>query len=287
MTLKAHGFSDLNTTEKRKEKKMENLEVLQNPENVEPTTEQEEVQVEQIADESAKVYTEEEFNKRLQQAVDKKMSRREAKIRKEYERKYGQLETVLRAGTGVETVEEMTNTFTDFYKKKGVEIPQEPKYSQRDIEVLANAEADEIINVGLDEVIEEVDRLAEIGLANMTSKEKVMFKKLAEYRQSTEHSRALEKIGVTKDVYTSQEFQDFAKKFSSRTPIEEVFNIYKQTQPKKQIQTMGSMKSNTLKETGVKEHYTVEEARMFTKKDYDNNPELYKAVERSMLKWKR
>ena len=49
---------------------------------------------------------------------------------------------------------------------------------------------------------------------------------------------------------------------------------------------MGSMKSSTAKETGVKDFYTVEEARRFTKADYDKNPELFQAVQRSMTKWK-
>lgn len=275
-----------NTTEKREVKRMTEEMIVQSTENVEPTTEQEEVQVEQIADESAKVYTEEEFQARLQQAVDKKMSRREAKIRKEYERKYGQLENVLKAGTGVETVEEMTNTFADFYRKKGVEIPQQPKYSSRDIEILARAEADEIIKAGLEDVIEEVDRLADIGIADMDEKEKALFRHLAEYRKHTEESKALEKIGVKIDEYNSKEFKDFAKKFNSSTPITEVYNLYNQTKPRKEIKTMGSMKSNTPPETGVKEFYTVEEAKRFTKKDYDKNPALYKAVQNSMLKWK-
>ena len=191
-------------------------------ENVEPTTEEVEVQVEQIADESAKVYTEADFQRLREEydrKLDKKISRNNAKVRKEYERKYGNLENVLRAGTGVETVEEMTNTFADFYSKKGIDIPKEPQYSERDIEVLARAEADEYINAGLEDVIEEVDRLADIGVEKMNSKEREVFKVLATYRQNAERSLALEKIGVTGDVYNSQEFKDFAKKFTATTPI--------------------------------------------------------------------
>lgn len=273
-----------NSTEKRKEFIMGEQELF---ENVEPTTEETEVQVEQIADESAKVYTEEDFQRfreEYDRKLDKKVSRREAKIRKEYERKYGDLEHVLRAGSGKETVEEMTETFTDFYQKNGVEISQRPQYNASDIEILARHEANEIIQGGLEDVIEEVDRLAKKGVANMDEREKAMFKQLAEYRQATEQSNALEKIGVTKDVYTSQDFQEFAKKFNPNTPITDVYNIYKQTQPKKEIQTMGSMQ-HTVQQKGVKEFYTVEEAKKFTQKDFQNNPKLKEAVERSMLQW--
>ena len=35
----------------------------------------------------------------------------------------------------------------------------------------------------------------------------------------------------------------------------------------------------------VKEFYTYEEASKFTRKDFEANPELFKAVENSMTKW--
>jgi hypothetical protein len=180
----------------------------------------------------------------------------------------------------------MTDTFRQFYQKKGIQFPQKPAYSDSDIEVLANAEAAEIIRGGFEEVVEEVDRLASLGVENMTPREKKVFKALAEHRQNTERGKALSQMGVTQEEYSSREFQDFAKKFSSTTPITEVFDIYRKTLPKKEIKTMGSMKNSDSGDNGVKDFYTVEEARRFTKKDYDNNPALFAAVERSMHRWK-
>ena len=244
----------------------------------------EETPVEQI-ETPVKTYTEEEFNQKLDEVLGKKIARKEAKIRKEYERQYGALENVLKAGTGKDDVEEVTDTFRKFYEGKGIQIPKEPTYSDRDVEVLARAEASDIIKAGLEDVVEEVDRLADIGLSNMTAREKAVFKELAEYRKKAEQGKELAKIGVTEDVYTSNDFKEFANKFSSNTSITEIYEIYSKMQPKKEVRTMGSMRTNTPKDTGVKEFYTVDEARAFTKKDFDNNPELFKAVERSMLKW--
>jgi ClpP class serine protease len=257
---------------------MNNL-VTEVTENVEPTTE-EVVEVEQ-----PKVYTEEELNQRVDEIVGKRIRRKEAKIRKEYDRKYGNLEQVLRAGTGEETVEGMTGTFRKFYESKGIKMPTEPTYSEKDTSILARAEAEDIINAGFEDVIEEVDRLAEIGLENMSSREREVFGILANYRQNTEQSRDLERIGVTKDVYDSKEFKDFAKKFDSTIPVTEIYEIYNKMQPQKEIKSMGSMKSGNVADKGVKEFYSRDEALQFTKKDFDNNPELFKAVERSMLKW--
>ena len=260
---------------------IENLELL-NSENVEETTEQ--TQVEQIS-EPEKLYTEEDFNKKLDEVLGKKIARKEAKIRKEYERKYGELESVLKAGTGKEDVGEMTDTFKQFYASKGIQIPKEPTYNSRDIEVLAKAEASDIIKSGLDDVIEEVDRLADIGLNNMSAREKAVFKELAEYRKNAEQGKELSKLGVGEDVYNSKEFKDFASKFSSNTSITEIFEIYNKMQPKKEVRTIGSMKNATQTETGVKDFYTRDEALQFTKKDFDRNPALFKAVEQSMSKW--
>ena len=242
-------------------------------ENVEQTTEETPV----------KTYTQEEVDA----IVGKRIARTKAKIEKDYQRKYGGLEDVLRAGTGKESVEEMTDTFADFYRKKGITIPDKPTYSAKDLEVLARAEAEEIIRSGYDEVVEEVDRLTELGAAKMTPREKAVFKALAEYRQGAERGKELSKLGVTEDVYNSQEFRDYAGMFKSNVPIQKIYENYAKTQPKKDIKPMGSMKNNVSTGSGVKDFYSYEEARKFTNADYDKNPGLEEAVKKSMMKWKR
>jgi hypothetical protein len=252
----------------------ENLVTEQVAENVENTTEQ-----------TAKTYTEAEFNAKLDEVLGKKLARREAKIRKEYDRKYGGLEEVLRAGTGKESVEEITDTFTKFYEGKGVTLPKKPSYTDKDIEVLAKAEASEIINAGYEDVVEEVERLTELGADNMTAREKAYFKVLAEHRQKTERQNELAKLGVTEEVFNSREFQEFASDYKPNTPIEKIWNNFQKTQPKKDIKPMGSMKNNAGNDSTVKDFYTRDEALKFTKADFDKNPALYQAVRDSMLKW--
>ena len=252
----------------------ENFVAEQVTENVEQTTEQTQQEV--------KTYTQEEVDA----IVGKRLARKEARIRKEYDREYGELMEVLKAGTGKESVGEMAETFRGFYEKKGIPIAKKPEYAAGDVEILARAEAAEIINAGYEEVVEEVDRLTSVGLENMTAREKAVFKTLAEHRQSTERSRELSGIGVTEDEINSAEFKEFASMFNSNTPITKVYETYRKTN-QKPIQTMGSMKNNNSGDSGVKDFYTVEEARRFTKADYDNNPALFAAVERSMQKWKK
>ena len=252
----------------------ENLVTEEVTENVEQTTEETQQEV--------KTYTQEEVDA----IVGKRLARKEARIRREYDRKYGELEEVLKAGTGKESVEEVTDTFRGFYAGKGVQLPKKPDYSESDIKILAKAEADDIIRAGYEDVVEEVERLAEVGFENMTAREKAVFKTLAEHRQKTERSRELSSIGVTEDVYESEDFKKFADNFKPNTPIKDVYDIYRKTQPKKEVRTMGSIKNNPGNDTGVKEYYSKEEAERFTLDDFNKNPELYKQVVESSYKWK-
>lgn len=256
---------------------MENEKILvpdEGAENAEQTAEQT----------PAKTYTEAEFNAKLDEVLGKKLARKEAKIRKEYDRRYGDLEDVLKAGMGKEDMGEITEDLRKFYGGKGVKIERKPEYSTRDIETLAKAEADEIIRYGFDEVVEETDRLSKIGVENLNAREKAVFMALAEYRHKTETERELSSIGVTEDVYNSEDFKEFKKMFAPETPISKIYETYAKTQPRKEIKSPGSMKTTTA-DNGVKEFYSFEEASKFTKKDFDNNPELYKRVLASMPKW--
>lgn len=258
-------------------------------ENVEEQTTEE--VVEEVVTEPAKMYTQEEFDKALNEKLDtilpKKIARKEAKIRKEYEQKYRpyeELGNVVTAGTGIEDVTTAKDNLLDFYTKKGINIPQyEPNYSENDMRVLAMSEANEIIDAGFDEVVEEVDRLANIGFENMNPREKLIFTQLAEYRQQESRAKELASMGVSRDVLNSTEFKDFAKQFNDATPITTVYDLYsKATDNKTPPAKIGSLKSgNTQQE---KTYYSPEDVDRLTPKDLDN-PKIMAAIRESMLRW--
>lgn len=239
--------------------------------------------VEQTTEETPKMFTQEEVDA----IVGKRVARSEAKIRKEYDRKYGDLENVIRAGTGMQNVEEMTSEFTKFYEGKGVKIKKDPEYSAKDLETLAKAEADEIISGGYEDVVDEVDRLASIGADKMNAREKALFNILAKHRANAEKNKELSEIGITKEVYDSAEFKEFSSQFNSNVPISKVYDLYqKTTQPKKEIKTMGSMKNTDSTDSGVKDYYSPEEAKRFTQDEINRNPKLAESIENSMRKWR-
>lgn len=199
--------------------------------------------------EAPKLYSEEEFqqklNERLDELIPQKIQRKEAKLRKEYDGMYGGLMDVLKAGTGKESVEEITDTFRQHYAGKGVKVPERSPYSDDDIRVLARNDADGIIQGGYDEVKEELDRLSRVGSKNMSSREKAVFSALAQYRQNADRGRELSQIGVTEDVYGSEEFRTFADKFNASTPTREIYDLYAKTHnTQKEIKNPGSMKND-------------------------------------------
>lgn len=259
----------------------ENENLVEETENVEELTTEEEVQEEeqpQIEEEQPQ--QEETFTKKqVDEMIAKKLSRKEAKLRKEYDRKYGRLENVVKAGLGTNDTEEAVEQLTKFYTDKGINIPQE-NYSSKDLEVLAEAEANDIISDGYDEIVAEVDRLAAEG-DKMSQREKLVFTKLANERKRIEESKELASIGVTE---LEPEFKEFESKLNPSLSLKEKYEIYLESKPHKEVKTIGSMTSK-VNNNELKEFYTRDEALRFTEEDFEKNPKLEEIIEKSMQKW--
>ena len=236
-----------------------------------------------------KLYTQADIDRLVDAKVDellpRKLERAKSKLQREYQERYGRTETVLNAGLGTSNIEDATKKLSDFYKSKGIAIPDEPTYSEADLKVLANAEANEIINSSYEDLVEEVDRLADKGIDRMTAREKLVFTKLAEERKRQESVRDLAQIGVKPEALNDSDYLEFANKLNPSLSAKEKYEMYLKIKPKPKVETIGSMKGATSKDNGVKDFYTYEESLKFTKADFDRNPELYKAVEKSMQKW--
>lgn len=259
-------------------------------ENENPVTEEVTENVEQATEElvdGAKETTQEvveetpaveTFTKeQVDEMIAKKLARKEAKIRKEYDRKYGRLENVLKAGTGVEDLEQMTDTFTDFYTKKGIEIPKQPVHSQRDLEYLAERDANEIIEGGYDEIKEELNRLSDIGFDNMTASDKHIFMKLKNEADRITNENELKSIGVTE---LPADFKDFSEKLNPNLSMKEKYDMYTKLNPnKKKVEPMGSMKSGQVNK--VKDYYSEDEISRLSLDDL-NDPKVWEAVRKSM-----
>ena len=269
------------TTENVEEETTEEITQEEPQEEVEETetTEEESLPVKEEVKQD--MFTKEQVD----ELIAKKLARKEAKIRKEYNNKYRKLENVVNAGLGTTSTDEAVDKLTEFYQSKGIQIPQLSTYDDDDIETLGQADADRVISLGYDEIVEEVDRLNNIGYDNMSKRDKIEFQKLATERQRLEDLKELESIGVDSSLLGEPEFINFTKKLNPDLSLKEKYEMYLGTQPKKEINNMGSMKNTPVEKT-IKEYYTRDEALRLTDDDYKKHPELYEIIEKSMLKWK-
>lgn len=262
----------------------ENL-VLENTENVDELTTEEIVDgngdttEEPIKEEKAPIrtYTDEEVN----DIVKRKLYRKETKIREEYEKKYGKVEDLLKAGLETDSFDDAVDSLQKFYENKGVKI-NTPKYTQREEELLANAEAEDIISAGYDEISEETDRLANlIEQGTATERDKVIFKKIAEERKRQEGLKELASIGVKEDAINEQDFKDFEKNLNPKMSIKEKYEMYLKFKPKKEVEPIGSMKNTETNKT--KDFYTEEEISKLSLDDL-SDPKVWDIVRKSMTK---
>ena len=229
--------------------------------------------------------TDEELN----DLIDKRVKRKLDKIERNYEKQladYRDTEAVLNAGLGTSDIKEANKRMREYYENEGITMPERvnPTYSKHEIEVLAKDEAIGFIEDGYDSMLNEANRLAQIGYANMNEREKIIFSTLSEKLTEENDKKELLKLGAKEELLTDSKFIKFRKQFNSNVPIKEIYALYKGIQPKPQVENPGSMK-NAPVENSIKDFYTYEEASKFSKEDFDKNPELFKAVENSSYKW--
>ena len=271
--------------------------VEESTENVEETTEetiapQEEVEEvetneeENLPVEDKEVKQEETFTKeQVDELIAKKLARKEAKIRKEYNNKYRKLENVVNAGLGTHSTDEAVDKLTQFYQSKGIEIPELSNFDDDDIQTLGESDADKIIKSGYDDIVEEVERLAKIGVENMSVRDKVAFQKLATERQRIEDVKELAAIGVDSSILEDNDFKEYTNKLNPNLSLKEKYEMYLGSKPKKKINKIGSMKNTEVAHSELKDFYTREEAQKFTSEDFDKYPKLEEIIIKSMSKW--
>lgn len=245
--------------------------------------------------ESVKTYTEEDLerivNERINDMLPTKIEREKRKLERKYQDKlsqYEETESILKQGFGAKDITDANQKMREFYKEQGIDIKdyQRPRYSDEDERDLGELDAKKVIRLGFDEMQDEANRLAEIGTKNMTVRQKSMFTTLANELTIQKEKKALVKMGVKDDILEDLDFRQFSSQFNKDVPIEKRYEMYTKfnnKEPKKYDQ-IGSMK-NTKTTNEVKDYYSPEEASKFTRKDYDKNPKLLEAVERSMTLW--
>lgn len=221
----------------------------------------------------------EELNEKI---IKPRLARQDRQYQKELS-KYKDTENVLKSTLNVSDGEDVNQKLREVYEADGVKLPSryEPGLSTREIEALANIDAEDIIAEGHDATVAEANRLASKKYENLNKREQIVFNKLAEHLTNEDNKRELLKLGAKEELLSNKEFNDFRKKFNSNVPIKDIYNLYNQTKTKKNFENPGSMKN--IKESPKKTFYTDEEISKLTSEELDN-PEVWDAVRKSMTK---
>ena len=225
-----------------------------------------------------KSYTDEELekiiNERVNSILPNKIEREKRRIEKDYREKlskYEETESILSAGLGTKDITESNQKMREFYKEQGIDIPvyQKNRYSEDDEKALGELDAKKIISLGYDEMQDEANRLADIGMDKMSPREKVMFTTLASELTYQKQKKELAQIGVKEEVLNNSEFKEFADQFNSKTPIKNIYEMYAKMKPEKKVEQIGSMKSNI--EPFQKDYYSNEEIAKMSPEEVRKN----------------
>lgn len=227
----------------------------------------------------------EEFNTTMQ----KRLSRQKANLQREYDGKYSKVESLLSAGLKGKDLDENIKLLEEMYQEQGIDIPTQPQnhYSQREIEILANAEADSIIADGYDVIVDETKRLLDKGYENMTERDKIIFKKLDEAKKSTEDLKEIRKLGLQDDFVKNEDFKNFIKEYElpDSMSFSKKYELFAKSnlKNKEPVKNPGSMRNTDSKVE--RDWFTSEEVDQLTKEQY-NDPNIMKKIERSFSHWK-
>lgn len=225
-----------------------------------------------------KTYTAEEVEKmvndRINNLLPKKIEREKRKMEKQFSdklAKYEETDSILKAGLGTKDISESNQRMREFYKEQGIDIPaySKPRYSDEDEKILGQAEASKIIDLGFEEMQEEANRLATIGVDKMTPREKVVFNTLADELTRQKQVKELAELGVKEEILNDSEFKEFASQFNSKTPIKNVYEMYTKIKPQKKYEQIGSMKN--IKEPVQKDYYSNEEIAKMSPEEIRKN----------------
>lgn len=254
----------------------------------EETAEEVVVNTSQDNEEDIDKLVEERANKLFEEKVEDRLIRDRAKRDRDYQKKlskYMKLENIMKAGLGVDNLDDAINKSSEFYSEQGINIPEENFYSERDERILAKADAKEIIELGKDEMEAEANRIKSIPESKRTIREKIMFDTIHNELESIEATEELKSKGYDTSILDDKAFKDFRNQFNANTSISKIYDMYNKLNGNvvERPKSPGSAKSTTQVKQ-IKDYYSPEDFDKLTPEDL-NNPEIMKVVDKSRLQW--
>lgn len=252
-------------------------------ENSEELTEEENVQeeVQETEEPQGKFYTDEEFNKAVNEIADRRVARKMRKLERELD-KYKDTENVLKSQIGGETIDEVNSNLRKLYTDEGVELPT--KYISEDTEYTeyqAKRDADDFIAEGYDAIRDEANRLAGIGYENLSKKDQLVFSKLCTALDHEDDIKILKGLNVDTKILEDKDFIEYREQFNRNVPLTKIYEMYSGIHENK-INTPGSLSNNTTVES---EFFTDEEIENLSMEDLDD-PAIWEKLRKSQTRQK-
>lgn len=254
---------------------VEGIELTDTADEVEDTEQDSETETEEEKEE-VKMFTQEEVDK----IVKGRLARKEREYQKELS-KYKDTDNVLRTTLNLKEGDDTNTKLREYYESEGIKLPEaiKPGLSDREIELLANADADEIISEGHEATLSEAERLAKIGYKNLNQRDKFIFNKLAETLNNEKDKNELLKLGAKEQLLSDEKFIEFRKQFKSNVPIKDIYEFYIQRHPKQTFENPGSMKNDKSKQS--KSIFTDEDIAKMTDEELEANWEAIRKYQTS------
>jgi hypothetical protein len=249
------------------------------------------------SEEVEKTYTEadieemkNQMKEQYEKSFDEKFNKRWGKEMRNIEKrnaKTNELISLLEQQTGKNNLDDLLALS---YEQYGVERPNTTEFSDEDIQTLGRLDAKKLLDGSdYEDIEEEANRLAEIE--DRTPREQAMFMELGQYltakKSEQKRKKELQDNGIDESVLEDAEFKNYLSKFKDDVSISEIYESYTKLKPGKEKPfSTGSLKGTNVEDKNkVKEFYTFEESKQFTRADFDKNPALWKAIQDSMTKW--
>lgn len=236
-------------------------------ENTEETVEEtfEEEVEETEPQENGHFYTDEEFNRRVNEAADRRVARKMRKINQEMD-SYKDTINVLKSQIGGDTIEDVNSNLRKLYTDNGTELPERYVSEDKDyIEYQAKRDSEDIIAEGEKSIREETDKLYQKGYDNLTPKEKMIFTNLVEALNKENDIKTLKGLNVDTSILEDKDFIEYRGQFNTNVPLEKIYEMFSGKQETK-INTPGNLENNSKTE---RDYFTDEEIENLSDEDLE------------------
>jgi len=225
-----------------------------------------------------KYYTDEEFNKAVNEIADRRVARKMRKLERELD-KYKDTERVLQSQIGGNDINEINTNLRKLYENEGVTLPERYISEDKDyIEYQANKDSEDIISEGMNAVNDEASRLANIGYDNLSAKDKMVFTNLVNAMNKDKEVKELRALNIDANILEDKDFIEYRNQFNNNVPVSKIYDMFTGNKDT-EVKTPGSLKSNT---KVTSEYFTNEEIEALTDEQLDD-PVIWAKVRKSQI----